>query len=38
MDKLAAITHTVPLGEAPAMGRHILKGIVRGRTVIDVNS
>ncbi len=38
MDKLAAITHTVPLGEAPAMGRQILKGVVRGRTVIDVNS
>lgn len=38
MDKLATITRTVPLAEASEVGRQILKGAVRGRTVIDVNS
>lgn len=38
MDKLAAITQTVPLTEAARAGQQILKGQVRGRTVIDVNS
>ena len=37
MDKLADITTTIPLAEAPAAGERILKGAIRGRTVIDVN-
>ncbi|MFO1154867.1 MAG: MDR family oxidoreductase [Rhodospirillales bacterium] len=37
MDKLAEITTTIPLAEAPAAGQRILKGGIRGRTVIDVN-
>ncbi len=38
MDKLEAMTHVIPLAEAPAAGGRILKGQVRGRTVIDVRS
>ncbi len=38
MDKLATLTRTVGLAEVPEMGRQILKGAIRGRTVIDVNS
>ncbi len=37
MDKLADITTTIPLAEVPAAGERILKGAIRGRTVIDVN-
>lgn len=36
--KLDAMIHRVPLKEAPALGPQILKGQVRGRTVIDVNA
>jgi acrylyl-CoA reductase (NADPH) len=38
MDKLEAMTHVIPLAEAPAAAGRILKGQVRGRTVIDVRS
>lgn len=38
LDKLAAITHTVKLSEVPALADSILKGQVRGRTVVDVNA
>lgn len=38
MDKLDAMTETVPLAGAIAAGERILKGQVRGRTVIDVNA
>ncbi|MFO1129531.1 MAG: MDR family oxidoreductase [Rhodospirillales bacterium] len=37
MDKLAEITTTIPLSEVTAAGQRILKGGIRGRTVIDVN-
>ncbi len=38
MDKLDAMTHVVPLAEAPTEAGKILKGQVRGRTVIDVRA
>lgn len=38
LDKLDALTRTVPLGEVPALAKSILKGQVRGRTVVDVNA
>lgn len=38
MARLAAITRTIPLAEVAAAGRQILKGAVRGRTVVDVNA
>ncbi|GGS23581.1 MDR family oxidoreductase [Deinococcus knuensis] len=34
---LAAVTHTRPLSDLPALAGQILAGQVRGRTVIDVN-
>lgn len=37
MDKLDAMTQTVPLSDVPDLARAILKGQVRGRTVVDVN-
>ena len=37
MEKLAEITTTIPLAEVPAAGERILKGGIRGRTVVDVN-
>ena len=36
LDKLEAVTQTVPLGEVPALAPRILKGEVRGRIVIDL--
>ena len=36
--KLEAMTEVIPLGETFAAGETILKGGVRGRTVIDVNA
>ncbi|MBF0249619.1 MAG: oxidoreductase [Alphaproteobacteria bacterium] len=38
MDKLGAVAEVHPLSEAPALGKRILEGAVRGRTVIDVNA
>lgn len=38
LDKLDALTRTVPLGEVPALAKSILNGQVRGRTVVDVNA
>jgi len=38
LDKLDAIIRKVPLAEVPALGARILKGEVRGRTVVDVNA
>jgi len=38
MEKLAKIMHVVPLGEVPGEADLILKGQVRGRTVVDVNA
>ncbi len=38
MDKLADLTTVVPLSKVPELGDQILKGQVRGRTVIDVQS
>lgn len=38
MDKLQMMTEVIPLTAAPAMGERIIKGAVRGRTVIDVNA
>jgi acrylyl-CoA reductase (NADPH) len=38
LDKLDRLTTVVPLAEAPKMGGEILKGQVRGRTVVDVNA
>lgn len=38
LDRLDALTRTVPLGEVPALAKSILKGQVRGRTVVDVNA
>lgn len=38
MDKLDAMTEAVPFARLPEMGEAILKGKVRGRTVIDVNA
>jgi len=37
-DKLAAITSVVPLADVPGLAGEILKGQVRGRTVIDVRA
>ena len=36
LDKLEAVTQTVPLAEVPALAPRILKGEVRGRIVIDL--
>ena len=36
LDKLEAITQTVPLAEVPALAPRILRGEVRGRVVIDL--
>lgn len=38
LDKLDAMTNTVGLAEVPAITAAILKGQVRGRTVVDVNA
>lgn len=38
MDKLKAMTDVEPLSAVPALGERIIKGAVRGRTVIDVNA
>lgn len=38
LDKLAAMTMVRPLTEVPRLAEAILKGEVRGRTVIDVNA
>jgi acrylyl-CoA reductase (NADPH) len=38
LDKLDAMTSTAKLGDAPALAEKILKGQVRGRTVIDVKA
>jgi len=38
LDKLAALTQVAPLAEVPVLADAILKGQVRGRTVIDVNA
>jgi acrylyl-CoA reductase (NADPH) len=37
-DKLAAMTTTVPLAGVIDLAPRILKGDVRGRTVVDVNA
>jgi acrylyl-CoA reductase (NADPH) len=37
LDKLDAITQVAPLGEIPRLAAQILRGQIRGRTVIDVN-
>ncbi|MFQ5971106.1 MAG: MDR family oxidoreductase [Alphaproteobacteria bacterium] len=37
LEKLEAITTVVALSEVPVLGRRILEGGVRGRTVVDVN-
>ncbi len=36
LDKLAALTETVPLADVPGLAPRILKGEVRGRIVIDL--
>ena len=38
LDKLDAMTETVPLGSLPEYGGRILKGETRGRVVVDVNA
>ena len=38
MDKLEAMIHPATLGDLPALGKDILKGQVKGRVVVDVNS
>lgn len=38
LDKLDAMTNTAPLGDVQDLAKSILKGQVRGRTVIDVNA
>jgi acrylyl-CoA reductase (NADPH) len=38
MEKLDAMTQTVPLGELIALGPQILAGKIRGRVVVDVNA
>lgn len=38
MDKLDAMTETVPLARLPALADDILAGAVRGRVVVDVNA
>jgi acrylyl-CoA reductase (NADPH) len=37
MDKLEAMIHPATLGDLPALGKDILKGLVKGRVVVDVN-
>ena len=38
LDRLDAMTETVPLGSLPEHGARILKGETRGRIVVDVNA
>lgn len=38
LDKLDAMTQVRPLADVPDLASVILKGQVRGRTVIDVNA
>jgi acrylyl-CoA reductase (NADPH) len=38
MDKLEAMIHPATLSDLPQLGRDILKGQVKGRVVVDVNS
>jgi len=38
MDRLDTITQTALLSDAPRLAAEILKGQLRGRTVIDVNA
>jgi acrylyl-CoA reductase (NADPH) len=38
MERLDAMTETVPLAALPELGRRILKGETRGRVVVDVNA
>ena len=38
LDKLDAMTNVAPLDQVPDLAKAILKGQVRGRTVIDVNA
>ncbi|WP_300019397.1 acryloyl-CoA reductase [uncultured Roseobacter sp.] len=38
MDKLEAMVHPATLGDLPQLGADILKGQVKGRVVVDVNS
>jgi len=38
LDRLDALTSTVSLGDVPALAKSILKGQIRGRTVVDVNA
>ncbi|MEM9434883.1 MAG: acryloyl-CoA reductase [Pseudomonadota bacterium] len=38
MDKLEAMIQPASLGDLPGLGRDILKGQVKGRVVVDVNS
>jgi hypothetical protein len=38
VDKLDAITRVVPLASVPTEADQILKGQVRGRTVVDVGA
>jgi acrylyl-CoA reductase (NADPH) len=38
LDKLDAMTETVPLAALPAFADAILKGETRGRVVVDVNA
>lgn len=37
-EKLAAVTTVEPLGRLPELGAEIMKGVVQGRVVIDVNA
>jgi acrylyl-CoA reductase (NADPH) len=37
LDKLDAMTEMATLSDLPRLGAHILKGLVRGRVVVDVN-
>jgi acrylyl-CoA reductase (NADPH) len=37
LDRLASLTRTVPLAEAPAASQRILTGAVRGRLVVDTS-
>jgi len=38
LDKLDGLTSVAPLDDVPDLAKSILKGQVRGRTVIDVNA
>ena len=38
LDRLDGLTSIVPLGDVPALAKSILKGQIRGRTVVDVNA